>query len=541
MHQALYRKWRPMRFADVIGQEHITRTLKGQAEAGRLSHAYLFCGTRGTGKTTCARILAKAVNCEAPRNGDPCNECPSCRSINDGTATDVIEIDAATYTGVNNIRELRDEAVYSPSQLKKRVYIIDEVHMLSTSAFNAFLKILEEPPAHVMFVLATTELHKVPATILSRCQRFDFHRIDRGLIAKRLLFIAKEENIPLESGGAMLIAHASDGAMRNALSLLEQAAAGSNGAKLDAETTAAVLGMVSAGPLLRLALAVGKGDAAAALSLFGEQYKAGVEPSAVIDRLCCLLRDLLICHMESKVELLGEGYGREDLQELLPLFSPGRLLYSVQTAQDALADMQKSPNRQISAEMCLVALCRPVLGGEPAALAARLDALEHKLATGGFVAAAAPAAPSGEAPSAEPKPQAAKKAPPKPQAQAAQSSEKPVSGAAKPFAQRSELFALLRDSLDLGLLSHLKLCGLVFDGSRLFIQTAEPTTYTMVSRPKVTEAVAIAAAELLGRPIGVLAELTKEAVAQQKETDENDPFAALLQFAEENPDLVDLR
>lgn len=544
MHQALYRKWRPMQFAEVIGQEHITRTLKGQAEAGRLSHAYLFCGTRGTGKTTCARILAKAINCELPQHGDPCNKCPACLSINDGSATDVIEIDAATYTGVNNIRELRDEAVYSPSLLRKRVYIIDEVHMLSTSAFNAFLKILEEPPSHVMFVLATTELHKVPATILSRCQRFDFHRIDRGKIAKRLLAIAQVENIPLEPGGAALLAHASDGAMRNALSLLEQAAAGSNGVRLDAETTSAVLGMVSAGPLLQLALAIGKGDASSALALFGEQYRAGAEPAAVMDRLSCLLRDLLICHMESKVELLGEGYSREDLHELLPKFSPGRLLYSVQTAQQALADLQRSPNRQISAEMCIVALARPVLGGEPAALAARLDILEHKLATGGFGMPATPAAKAESKPvSAERKAETSSKGQvnKKPTVQAATKPAEAKASSETPFAQRNELFALLRDSLDLGLLSHLKLCSLVIDGNRLTIQTAEPTTFTMVSRSAVIEAVSVAAAEILGHPVAVMAEVAKDRPAQKNEVDENDPFAALLQFAEDNPDLVDLK
>ena len=197
MGLALYNKWRPMRFDDVIGQEHITRTLKNQAALGRLAHAYLFCGPRGTGKTTCARILAKAANCLQPVNGDPCNQCEACRSINDGSATDVFELDAAAYTGVDSIRDLRDEAVYAPAELKKKVYIMDEVHMLSQSAFNALLKILEEPPEHVMFILAYTELHKIPATILSRCQRFEFRRIERRDIARRLMKVAAEEGIPL--------------------------------------------------------------------------------------------------------------------------------------------------------------------------------------------------------------------------------------------------------------------------------------------------------------------------------------------------------
>ena len=225
MYQALYRKWRPQTFADVIGQQHVTDTLRAQLQSGRLSHAYLFTGTRGTGKTTCAKILARAVNCEHPVNGDPCNECAACRGILDGSVLDVTEIDAASNNGVDNIRDLRDETRYTPAQVKKRVFIIDEVHMLSTGAFNALLKTLEEPPEHVLFILATTELHKVPATILSRCQRFDFRRIGAEDIARRLLDVAAGEGIELTEGAARLIARLADGAMRDALSMLDRAAA----------------------------------------------------------------------------------------------------------------------------------------------------------------------------------------------------------------------------------------------------------------------------------------------------------------------------
>ncbi len=206
MYQALYRKWRPKTFADVVGQEHITETLQRQVAEGRLSHAYLFTGTRGTGKTTCAKILARAVNCEHPENGNPCNRCPSCLGIESGRLLDVVELDAASNNGVDSVRALRDEAIYSPAQVKKRVYIVDEVHMLSTPAFNALLKILEEPPEHLMFILATTELHKVPATILSRCQRFSFRRIQPKDIVGRLNYIAGQENIDLKEDGAALLA-----------------------------------------------------------------------------------------------------------------------------------------------------------------------------------------------------------------------------------------------------------------------------------------------------------------------------------------------
>ena len=225
MYQALYRKWRPKTFSDVVGQEHVTETLQRQVAEGRLSHAYLFTGTRGTGKTTCAKILAKAVNCEHPENGNPCNKCSSCLGIESGGFLDVMELDAASNNGVDHVRALRDEAIYSPAQVKKRVYIIDEVHMLSIAAFNALLKILEEPPEHLMFILATTELHKVPATILSRCQRFAFRRILPREIVGRLNYIAEQEGIDLRPDGAELLAHIADGALRDALSLLDQCAA----------------------------------------------------------------------------------------------------------------------------------------------------------------------------------------------------------------------------------------------------------------------------------------------------------------------------
>ena len=214
MYQALYRKWRPRTFDDVVGQAHITETLKRQVATGRLSHAYLFTGTRGTGKTTCAKILARAVNCEHPVDGNPCNACPSCLGIESGSILDVLELDAASNNGVDQVRALRDEAVYTPAAVRKRVYIVDEVHMLSTAAFNALLKILEEPPEHLMFILATTELHKVPATILSRCQRFSFKRITPQDIAARLLYVAGQEQIDLTADGAELLSRLADGAHR---------------------------------------------------------------------------------------------------------------------------------------------------------------------------------------------------------------------------------------------------------------------------------------------------------------------------------------
>ena len=239
MYQAFYRKWRPRRFDDVCGQEHITSVLRYETEHGAFSHAYLFCGSRGTGKTTCAKILARAVNCEHPEGGNPCGQCAACRAIEEGTTTDVIEMDAASNNGVDNIRDIRDEVVYAPSALKKRVYIIDEVHMLSASAFNALLKTLEEPPAHVVFILATTELHKLPATIVSRCQRFDFRRISMDALISRLTYIAGQEGLELEPEAARMLARLAQGGMRDAISLLELCA-GSRGVITPAAVNEAV-------------------------------------------------------------------------------------------------------------------------------------------------------------------------------------------------------------------------------------------------------------------------------------------------------------
>ena len=272
MYQALYRKYRPKTFDDVVGQEHITETLKKQVETGRLSHAYLFIGTRGTGKTTCAKILAKAVNCEHPVNGNPCNQCSACRGIDDGSILDVVELDAASNNGVDNVRALRDEAVFSPASVRKRVYIVDEVHMLSNSAFNALLKILEEPPEHLMFILATTELHKVPATILSRCQRHSFKRIPVDTITARLNYVAQQEHLNLQPDAAALLARMADGGMRDALTLLDQCC-GNECISTDAVISAIGLaGNLRTAQLLR---SVAAGDTAGALEQFRELWQDG--------------------------------------------------------------------------------------------------------------------------------------------------------------------------------------------------------------------------------------------------------------------------
>ncbi len=417
MYQALYRKYRPKTFDDVVGQEHITETLKKQVETGRLSHAYLFIGTRGTGKTTCAKILAKAVNCEHPVNGNPCNQCAACRGIDDGSILDVVEIDAASNNRVEDVRALRDEAVFSPANVNKRVYIIDEVHMLSNSAFNALLKILEEPPAHLMFILATTELHKVPATILSRCQRHSFKRIPVDTIAARLNYVAQQERLDLQPDAAALLARMADGGMRDALTLLDQCSGS------DVITTEAVISAMGlAGNLrtARLLQSIADGDTAKTLEQFRSLWQDGKDPAALLDELSMLQRDLLMQAVAPRGgrELLSGGYDSETLRSLSGAFTSAQLLANLQSIQDALTAMAAQPNPRIAAELCLIRLCRPELCDDVPTLCARVDKLEQAVRSGDIPAptAAAPAKPA-PAPQLEPvpKPSPVQKAQPKPE------------------------------------------------------------------------------------------------------------------------------
>ena len=396
MYQALYRKYRPKTFDDVVGQEHITETLKKQVETGRLSHAYLFIGTRGTGKTTCAKILAKAVNCEHPVNGNPCNRCAACRGIDDGSILDVVELDAASNNGVDNVRALRDEAVFSPASVRKRVYIVDEVHMLSNSAFNALLKILEEPPEHLMFILATTELHKVPATILSRCQRHSFKRIPVDTITARLNFVAQQEHLNLQPDAAALLARMADGGMRDALTLLDQCC-GNECISTDAVISAIGLaGNLRTAQLLR---SVAAGDTAGALEQFRELWQDGKDPSALLDELSMLQRDLLMQAVAPRGgrELLSGAYDPVTLDELSGAFSSAQLLANLQSIQQTLGAMASQPNPRIAAELCLIRLCRPELCDDVPTLCARMDKLEQTVYSGAIPAPRASApAPKGK-------------------------------------------------------------------------------------------------------------------------------------------------
>lgn len=376
MYQALYRKWRPRTFDDVVGQPHITETLKNQVISDSVSHAYLFVGTRGTGKTTCAKILAKAVNCLSPVNGNPCNQCRACLGIDDGSILDVEELDAASNNGVDNVRALRDEAVYSPAAVRRRVYIVDEVHMLSISAFNALLKILEEPPEHLMFILATTELNKVPATILSRCQRYNFRRLPPETVASRLQYVAREEKLELTPGAAEMLGRLAEGAMRDGLNMLDQCM---GRGKIDEDVVRDAMGLAGGARTAEILFAVAEGDTARALAAFDALWQDGKSPETLLGELCSLERDALILSVAPKggTALLSGAYDDTVLRSVCEKFSPGRLASDMEKIQETLGNLRNVQNPRTAAELCLIRLCEPAEIGSLRELAERVARLEQ--------------------------------------------------------------------------------------------------------------------------------------------------------------------
>lgn len=404
MYQVLYRKYRPKVFADVYGQEHITSTLINEIKEGRVSHAYLFTGSRGTGKTTCAKILAKAVNCEHNETGEPCNECEICKGLDDGTIYDVVEIDAASNNGVDNIRDLREEANYTPSRGKYRVFIIDEVHMLSTGAFNALLKTLEEPPEHVIFILATTEVHKLPATILSRCQRFDFKRIQPETMAIRLKQVAGFENMRLSDEAAVLIARIADGGMRDALSILDQCAGRSK--DIDEKLVSEVAGIAGREALYELSQAVAAKNSGAALDIIAKLHANSYD----MERLCVEMinhyrnflivktvnknRGLIICTDDEYNSIVtgAQDYTLPQVINALDLF------------QDTLVKIKGGANSRIEMEMSFIKLCEPKLDSSVESILSRLSQVENAVRRG---ITAVPASSGAEAGVSQAKPQPA--------------------------------------------------------------------------------------------------------------------------------------
>ena len=395
MYRALYRKYRPLAFEDVVGQEHIVETIKNQIINNKISHAYMFTGTRGTGKTTCAKILARAVNCENPKNGNPCNECSTCKSILNGSLMDVYEIDAASNNGVDNIRELREDVIFTPALAKYKVYIIDEVHMLSTQAFNALLKTLEEPPEHIIFVFATTEINKVPQTILSRCQRFDFRRITVGDIEKRIKYVAECENIKIDDAAVSLIARLADGALRDALSVLDRCSNGNSAVTLS--TVEQTVGICSYDEIARALCAAADSDTAAILDFYAECRRKSKDSVSLFSELCSYFRDMIVVKLvnDSGAFLSYDDERIEGIKSLAERFSLEKIVRSVSILQNGIYDISRYKDKHIMAELALIKLTSPQLGGDYDDLNARLSALEQS----GAVPAAIPSRPKPEKPS----------------------------------------------------------------------------------------------------------------------------------------------
>ena len=379
MHQALYRKYRPQTFSDVCGQEHISNTLKTQVSENRFTHAYLFTGSRGTGKTSSAKILAKAVNCLDLQNGDPCNECENCKGIDNGEILDVVEIDAASNNGVDDIRNLREQVEYMPSKAKFRVYIIDEVHMLSKSAFNALLKTLEEPPAHVIFILATTEVWSIPATILSRCQRYDFNRISAEIIANRVKFVCEQEGFKIEDTAATLISKLCDGGMRDALSLLDLCAG--TDTNITESLVAECAGLIGKDHLFKMVDIIESGDARAVVELIDELYNASCDMERLMNELTAHYRDLLVAKTAKNPERLITGT-KEDIERICAQATNLKfenILYCSKKFAECLESMKKGVSKRVAVETTLIRLCTKELDLSDEAVLKRISDLEEKV------------------------------------------------------------------------------------------------------------------------------------------------------------------
>lgn len=387
---ALYRKFRPDSFESVKGQDHIVTTLRNQIESDRVGHAYLFCGTRGTGKTTVAKIFARAVNCEHPVNGSPCGECATCRAIAAGVSMNVIEIDAASNNGVDNIREIVDEVAYSPTEGRYKVYIIDEVHMLSIGAFNALLKTLEEPPSYVIFILATTEAHKIPITILSRCQRYDFRRISIDTIAGRLGEIVEKEHVAVEEKALRYVAKAADGSMRDALSLLDQCIAFHFGDELTYDKVLDVLGAVDTGVFSRLLRSVLDRNVAECIALLDEIVIQGRELTQFVTDFTWYLRNLLLVktseHVEDVIDMSSENL--QLLQQEAERVETDGIIRYIRIFSELSGQLKYAAQKRVLTEVALIKLCRPQMEAKQDALLDRIRALEQRLENGAFLSAA---------------------------------------------------------------------------------------------------------------------------------------------------------
>ena len=536
-YQALYRKYRPQTFDDVSGQLAVTQTLKTQLMTGKMSHAYLFTGSRGTGKTSCAKILAKAVNCMNPYNGNPCNCCEACRAIDSGSCMDVLEIDAASNNGVDNVRDLRDDAVYTPSQVKMRVYIIDEVHMLSISAFNALLKIIEEPPEHLLFILATTELHKVPATILSRCQRFSFRRISQEDIAARLQYVAYQENIDLDDSAARVLARLADGGLRDGLSLLDQCASATTG-ELTAQRVYACLGIAGEQTCGELMGYVASHDTKRALELFNRLYTEGKDLSAMLDEMACLTRDLLVMKTAGNggITMLSGVADDQEVLQLTKALTSGELVRIMNLLQTTLAGFTRSASRRMDAELCIVQMCQPELDLDAKALNARLTRLEEQIKSGSFTVAVQPQkvqAASQDADDDRPPMPDDANAPPEQDVPAPVQADTPVgfwsdlcSGIRKELGPPTSGFFVATPNAPVQ--------GFLV-GDRLELRCGNDFTAVMLDKPAILEVVSRKASVLLNRPV-------KAVVVDMSAKPKSNPrMEQLMNFGRNHPDIVKIK
>ena len=542
--EALYRKYRPSTFADVVGQEHIERTLKNAIEQDKVSHAYLFCGPRGTGKTTTARILAKALMCEKGPTIEPDGTCEECQAIAQGTHPDVYELDAASRTGVENVREeIISRVSYAPTRGTWKVYIIDEVHMLSTAAFNALLKIIEEPPAHLLFILATTELQKVPATILSRCQRFAFKRLRPDEIASRLNFIAYQEHIEIEPEAINLLARLADGGMRDGVSLLDQCASAANGS-VTLESVYASLGLAGEKRTAELMQAIAEQDTAKALTIFSALYSAGKDVSALLGEMCALCRDLLVLRTAPKsgLSMLSGIATEQQALALQSVFSPGELMRVLTETQKTRVSFGKNTDVRVAAELLLMQLCEPSLRLDAQALDARISRVEEQLASGVLVKSA-PKASGGDAfdDDRPPFPDDADD-PERGSAPPAQTQEQ--SSAAPQAETPAGFWPALSEKLRAALPA--KISGFfavngpvhpVLQGDALIMATDTELVIDLVKKTPNTEAlVREKASAILGRPVSV-----RFALKNRLSRLGYDPMDALVQFGQQHSDIFTIK